>query len=241
MATLITNFAATTVSLVETTAVAIPTIQFVSLIIYTIVGFVCVINNGVVIYVIVRSPKLNKRLENSLLFNQCLIDIVTGICLVCRLTTTLNIPFVGLLGEIICRCWASGTILWWFLQTSVTNLVIITVERYYKIVHPLFHKVHQSRRLVWCMILFPWIFGLAFTVPYATLNPGVVNGQCRALNAWANATAQSAFGVINLLFKYLLPLAIFFYCYLKMMMSLKKDKIVVAPYMSNNKPVSCIW
>lgn len=128
----------------------------------------------------------------------------------------------------------TGLMLYALFQVSICNLTVITIDRYFEIVHPIKHKLHQSRCLVWLMALFPWLFGLLFSVPFAILPNGISQGQCRYFNPWPNPTAQATLSVVNLLVKYFIPLAIFAFCYWRMMISLKKKSVVVAPYTSRS-------
>jgi hypothetical protein len=117
------------------------TFATVSPYIYTFVGLVGIAANTFVAVVIATSPTLKKRIENSLLFNQSLIDGVTGLLLVANLTTSLPMTQTGGFWDFVCRYWMSGTPLFAALQASIFNLVIITIERYFEIVHPIVHKV----------------------------------------------------------------------------------------------------
>lgn len=109
--------------------------------IYAVVGLVGIATNMFVAVVIVTSPSLRKRIENSLLFNQSLIDSVTGLLLVANLTASFPVTQTGGFWDFVCRFWMSGTPLFAALQASIFNLVIITIERYVAIVHPAVHKV----------------------------------------------------------------------------------------------------
>jgi hypothetical protein len=109
--------------------------------IYTFVGLVGIAANTFVAVVIATSPSLRKRIENSLLFNQSLIDGVAGLLLVANLTASLPMTQTGGFWDFVCRYWMSGTPLFAALQASIFNLVIITIERYFEIVHPIVHKV----------------------------------------------------------------------------------------------------
>lgn len=105
--------------------------------IYAIVGFMVTITNLSVVVVMATSKKLKKRFENNLILNQALIDMVTGLLLMLNQTATIPISQSGWFFQFLCRYWSSSTPLWCAAQASVTNLVIITLERYFEIVYPL--------------------------------------------------------------------------------------------------------
>ncbi len=108
--------------------------------VYAFIGCVGIVANAFVAIIIATSPTLRKRFENSLLFNQSLIDGVTGLLLLASLTGSLHITQTGWFWEFICRYWMSSTPLFAALQASICNLVVITIERYIEIVHPIAHK-----------------------------------------------------------------------------------------------------
>ena len=153
MATVVIELVSTESSMATTTAsleqklIIISTAQFIILILFALMGFMCIVNNAIVVYIIIKSSKLQKKLVNSLLFNQCLIDIATNLCLILKITIITNISYSGLWGNLICRWWTTPIIVWCFLQASVCNLGISTVERYFTIVHHIFHRNHQSKSL----------------------------------------------------------------------------------------------
>ena len=209
--------------------------------IYTIVGFVGMATNFLVAAIIATSVTMKKRQENNLLLNQSVIDGVSGFFLVLNLTINLNTAYVGVWGDLICRYWVSATPLWSALQASICNIVVITVERYFEIVHPLFHKRHKNRYFVWIMVIFPWLFGAASTVHIAVYKSGISHGVCLSSNNWPNNTAMMANGIFSLCAKYFVPLVIFIYCYSRMIAILKRRSTAVAPRQSiNNKKVKNI-
>jgi hypothetical protein len=212
----------------DTTAAASSTLSFQAAMpyVYTMVGFVGMATNLFVVLVIATSSTLKKRLENSLIFNQSLLDFLSGLFLVLTLTTSRTyIYFSGPFGEVICRIWMSSYPLWTTLQASIFGVVVMTVERYLEVVHPIFYKVNRSRRTVWIMVLTPWILAVLTSIHSVVFRNGVTDaGTCIPGTAWPNAQAMLANGISALFLKYGIPLPIFIYCYTRMFFALKKNR-----------------
>jgi uncharacterized membrane protein YkgB len=77
--------------------------------VYPVVGFIGMIENIFVLVIIATSRYTKKRLENSLIFNQSLMDGLSGLFLIFMPTTTLsNMYYSGPWGEFVCRFWVSA-------------------------------------------------------------------------------------------------------------------------------------
>lgn len=195
--------------------------------VYTIVGFIGMTTNLFVLVIIATSQSLKKRLENGLIFNQSLLDCLSGLFLVLILTTKQQpgVYYSGIWGEIVCRVWMGQFALWTTLQASIFSLLVITVERYLEVVHPIFYKVNRGRRVVWIMALSPWVLALAVSIHVVVLRNGVSsNGECQRGIAWPSAAAMTANGVISLCLKFFIPVPVFIYCYTRMFLALKRGQ-----------------
>ena len=191
---------------------------------YAFVGFIGIMNNLFVAIIFATSIQLKKRVENILLFHQSVIDSVTGLLLILSFTTTVTqIAYTGLVGDFICKYWMSSTPLWTALQASICNLVIITLERYVEIVHPIFHKNYNNRWLVWITITITWIFASSTSILFVLFKNGVRDGLCLYGIDWPNVAVMKFSIIFNLVVKYLLPLVIFIYCYLRMIATLRRS------------------
>ena len=108
-----------------------------------IIGIVGTAATGVVLYAMVASKQHQKH---ALIVNQNVLDLLG--CLMLVVTYALKIADIylaGSLGYWLCVTILSENLLWCALEGSVLNLAIITVDRYVKIVHPVWSKKHVSR------------------------------------------------------------------------------------------------
>jgi len=62
---------------------------------------------------------------------------------------------------------------------SVYGLVVITAERYVKIVHPVAHRNHYRRWMTVVGVATPWLIGLLTSSVPSLTTAKFVNGTCR--------------------------------------------------------------
>ena len=62
---------------------------------------------------------------------------------------------------------------------SVYGLVVITVERYVKIVHPVAHRNHYQRWMTRVGVATPWLIGLLTSSVPSLTTAKFVDGRCR--------------------------------------------------------------
>jgi len=62
---------------------------------------------------------------------------------------------------------------------SVYGLVVITVERYVKIVHPVAHRNHYRRWMTRVGVAAPWLIGLLTSSVPSLTTAKFVDGTCR--------------------------------------------------------------
>lgn len=104
-------------------------------------GIVGILANGLVLSTMAVSKQLKKELFNILFMNQMLFDIYSSVMLV--ITFFMKIfpaHLSATLGYWLCVLFYGETILWLGLNGSMLNMAAITVERYVKIVFPIWYK-----------------------------------------------------------------------------------------------------
>ena len=70
------------------------------------------------------------------------------------------------------------------LNGGIASVVIITLDRYWKIVHPIHHRKHYSRRILYVGLFLPWLNGVAVHLLPAIGTTRIVNGVCNPLSSW---------------------------------------------------------
>jgi hypothetical protein len=115
------------------------------------------------------------------------------------------------------------------ILTSALNLVVITLERYFKVVHPLIHRASFSRWKATLSIGLVWTIGIGYNLLVNLPTSAVVDGQCMMQVFWPSQVAM-ADNVVHFSLQYLIPINVFVYCYTKMALVLYRGSIsVTAP------------
>jgi len=70
------------------------------------------------------------------------------------------------------------------LNGGRTTVVVITLDRYWKIVHPLHHRKHYRRWMLYVELFIPWLNGAATYLFPAIGTSRIVNGMCLMASFW---------------------------------------------------------
>jgi hypothetical protein len=115
----------------------------------------------------------------------------------------------GTWGFLYCLTMDSQQLMWIGLNSSDINLVIITIERYLKIVHSIWHKTHFKVWMAYASCTFSWISGFA-TFIFGLVGMYLSDGQC--LTA-ASLLTQNAGSWLAYFYYYQIPVIIYVFCY----------------------------
>jgi len=72
------------------------------------------------------------------------------------------------------------------LTAEIIGLVVITLERYFKIVHAIAHRKHYRDWMTTVSVALPWIGGVCLILFPAMGTTRIVNGRCLRLSVWPN-------------------------------------------------------
>ena len=72
------------------------------------------------------------------------------------------------------------------ITADVTGLMVITLERYFKIVHAIAHRKYYRNWMTKVGVALPWIGGVCLNLLTSIGTTRVVNGQCLRLAVWPN-------------------------------------------------------
>lgn len=198
------------------------------------IGIVGIIANGVLCFLLFYNKKTRKGTCNVLILNQTLIDFFA--CLLLLVTFAMKIPMIhlsGISGRFYCKLVGSNAMFATGINASTTGLMVITLERYMKIVHSLVYKRRYRAWLQNVALAFPWIYSIIITFPILMASSDVSNGQCLAATYWSVAWYQKAYGFGTIIWKFLLPLSVFLFCYAKILLLMKAQSRIHATLSSN--------
>jgi len=70
------------------------------------------------------------------------------------------------------------------LNGATACVVVITLDRYWKIVHPIHHRKYYRRWMLYVGIVLPWLNGVALRLLPAIGTSRIVNGRCLSAFFW---------------------------------------------------------
>ena len=181
-------------------------------IMYMIVGIIGFLDNLLVVVVIATSRSMRKRRTNWFLINQSVIDMLTAGVLAAQAYTP-TIRITSLADVVYCKLWYNAHFLWAFAATSTYNLLMITLERYLAIVHPVWHKNHVTWKLTMVGLAFPWLLGNAWGMYDIPTSP-IVDEECFPFT-FPTLLGARAFGLATFIIQFPIPLLIMIVCYIR--------------------------
>jgi len=193
-----------------------------------VLGVVGMVSNGFVLYALVASKEHKKHV---LIFNQNILDLASCFFLVVIYALKISgIRLTGQLGYWLCMLLLSENLLWTVLEGSVINLTIITIERYLKVVHPIWSKNKLRKWMTYSAMAFPWIFSSLINLGMGISTSAVIDGVCHAFVVWETKEAQIAHAIIYFAAIYVCTLLIFVFCYGRILVAIRRQARVMAAH-----------
>jgi len=81
------------------------------------------------------------------------------------------------------------------------SVVIITLDRYWKIVHPIHHRKYYRRWMLKLGLIIPWLSGVATQFPQIG-STAINNGRCSPVAVWPSHSAKTVSSIGSTLFCY---------------------------------------
>jgi len=153
---------------------------------------VAVIANALVLVVLVRARRQFGSCVHTLIVNQCVMDLYTSISAVPVYVMMLTRGFEHnrnqILDGAICVIVDGGALTALGLSAEKIGLVVITLERYFKIVHAIPHRRYYRNWMTKVGVAFPWVSAACLSLFPALSTTRIVNGRCLRLGVWPNKT-----------------------------------------------------
>jgi len=147
--------------------------------------------NAVVLTVLIRARRHSGSAVHTLIANQSAMDlfacVFSIICFVVMLTH--GFKYNGnnkILDGTICVLFEGVALAGVGISAEKFGLVVITLERYFKIVHAIAHRKYYSNWMTKVGVALPWIGGMGLTLFPQMGTTRIVNGQCMRLRFWPN-------------------------------------------------------
>lgn len=168
-----------------------------------------------------------------LIVNQNALDIASSLLLVLIYTLKIcDIVLTGPVGYWLCMLLLSESLLWVAIEASVINLAVITVERYLKVVRPVWSKKKLRRRVMHLLTALPLVVSLVYNMALVFTTSAVIDGVCHGMIVWQNHVAMMVHGVYHFLSFYIVILAIFVVCYWRILVVIRRQARVMAGHVA---------
>jgi len=156
------------------------------------------VTNSGVLAVLVRARRQFGSSVHTLITNQCAIDLYTSVFGMCTLVmmVTHGYRYNGnpILDGAICVLFEAVALTVLGAAASTFGLLVITLERYFKIVHAIAHRKHYRNWMTKVGVVLPWFGGMCLVLFPGMGTTRIVNGQCLRLAVWPN----EAMGMVSM-------------------------------------------
>jgi len=190
----------------------------------SIMAVTVVLVNSFVLILFMLRPKLRKTTSNKILLSLVISDLTTGLIMILHVLTSLHDDTRGLktLTALNCRIFLD-IITSWLQLVTMGNLGLIIFERYITLIFPYkLDKLLNSKRICIAIHLI-WLIALVIPcVQISWLYP-ILRGEPITLGETSRVSyADSVFSAVTISLFVLLPMAIFFFIFVKMFREIRK-------------------
>ncbi|XP_070579354.1 tachykinin-like peptides receptor 99D [Ptychodera flava] len=186
-----------------------------------VLGIVGTLGNALVILVVLNARRM-KTLTNYLILNLAVADLLTSVLLIFNRylihVTSLPVP-PGIAGQFYCRLYYSAQFFWATIKASTFNLMLVTFERYFALVHSLTYSDCFTKCKVSIMVAISWISACILELTFAVFHR-YHEGHCQ-LFVWPSAFLGMIFGIANFIITYFIPVVFMTWAYYRIISSLK--------------------
>ena len=192
------------------------------------IGVVGIAGNALILYALVAS-KQHKKL--MLIVNQNALDLFSSFFLVVSYVVEIfDIPLTGAQGYWLCFAFVSGNVIWWGTNGSMVNLAIITIDRYLKVVHATRSRKWLRPWVIYSAMAFAWFVGIVYNSALVFRSIAVIDGVCYCYSFYESYAAEVVTAVFSVSFFYFAILAIFIYCYWRILVVIRRQARVMVSH-----------
>ena len=199
------------------------------------IGSVGTFANGFVLLALLCTRQSRRKNINVFIINQTFLDLLS--CLFLIFTIVVNdIKTASIAVKwITCLLFKTKTIVAVVSYSSIFGLVVITVERYVKVVHPVAHRNHYRRWMTYAGVILPWIDGVCCYLIPAWATASMVDGKCLGFQ-WSTQEMYNAYVLTMFVLHHVLPPAFFFFAYYRIIGVIRRQQSIVAPNVDATSP-----
>jgi len=193
-----------------------------------LMGVVGTAGNALILYALFASKQHKKH---ALIVNQNALDLFSSVFLVITYSVQItNIRLSGVLGYWLCIILLSENLIWSATNGSMVNLAIITIDRYLKVVRPVFSRKYVRPWMIYSAMAGAWFVGFVFNTATVVFTSAVIDGDCHSYEIY-NSLAESMFATLfYIVFFYVIILVIFIFCYSRILATIRRQARVMASH-----------
>lgn len=183
-----------------------------------IIAIFAILGNIVVI-VVHKSSRTLRSVTSVFIKGLAVTDLLAGVALIPGMASQSVAVKSNFWGEFYCKVIGSYFLLWTSAKASVLILVFATTERYFSVVHPIYHKRYFTELAAKLLLLLAWVIAVLMNL-FSIIILHVENGDCVA--EWkVNNNIRDIIGIIVFLISFFIPLILMFLAYTRMFASLR--------------------
>lgn len=187
---------------------------------YTVIGLLGVLGNSLVLFVFHKSRNLRKYNSSLFIINQSLLDLVSAVVLIAAKWVEEEVDESTAIKNdvakwLFCHLWDGEIVLWGLMTSSTYNLVVLSLERYISVRHPIKHKKYIGKKVILVAAIIVWILGWGYETTYhGAVNKILPSGQCGSFANWPNDEIRQAVGIFTLILQFFFPLIVLTFSYI---------------------------
>jgi len=166
-----------------------------------IISIIGSLANTVVLTVLTLARRQYGNKVNTLIINQCAIDLLAcvSVVIVYVVMLTHGVVYRGnqIIDTVICVVLQSGLFASVGLAAGKFGLVVITLERYFKIVHAVAHRKNHRDWMTQLCVAWPWIGSTCLVLFPSIGTTRIVNGRCLKYGVWPNKGMKRVSNVLQ--------------------------------------------
>jgi len=189
------------------------------------IAIIALLANILMWSVMVYDKLLRQNVTNAFVCNQTILDAVASLSIIITNIATQTAGEIqiteGFAGTLWCWTIKGATLLTMAVCSSQAGLVIITLERYFKIVHPIQHRNRFRPWMAKVGLVLPWIDGIVVILIPTWAITRVSGHSC--IHTWPTAFDLTLYQTVLFFWQFLLPMFIFVFCYAKIIAVIRRQ------------------
>jgi len=193
-----------------------------------VLGAVGTAGNALILYALLASKQHKKHL---LIVNQNVLDLFASFFLCLTFAVRMfDVPLTGQLGHWLCVAFLSEILIWFGSNGSMINLGLITIDRYLMVVHPVRSKKLLRPWVIRSAMATAWLLAIVYNTVHVLHSTNVVDGDCVSYVIPHDDASNMAAIIAYIVFFYFIILAIFIFCYWRILIALRRQAKVMASH-----------